>query len=390
VAIPQSGTPEERMAKFSGKHAENMLFLADEADGIDSSIFTAISSCMSGGNCKLLCMFNPRFASGFVYNLIRDKRASVVHMSALNHPNVVQKSNIIPGAVTHEITIRRIHECSIPLYLEDEPDQYSFQVPDFLVGEVVIDDKGAELPPLAPGWRKVTDRRFFHQVLGIFGPEGENQLIQKDWIDKARFRWDDYVSRFGEKPPEAVRPVLGADIADVGDDSSCLCRRYGDWVARFERWKGIHPNESADKIAEVAKFVKSIDVRVDSVGLGCDVPPLLRKQGVKATAVIASEKPTKTHKKDNKEFKFNKMRDQLCWDVAEWVATDTSMLPPDEKLIEEMLCMTYDSDKITGKIRVLSKDQIRKLIGRSPDTFDSLAMTFSQKSRPPRVWSLSN
>lgn len=389
VAIPQSGTPEERMAKFSGKHAPHMMFILDEADAIQNEIFTAIDSCLSGGTVKLLCMFNPRRMSGSCYNLIRDKRANVVHMSAMNHPNVKTKTNVIPGAVTADITIKRINECSIPIFNGEEPDQYCFEVPNFLVGEVAKDDKGFEYPPLSPGWRRVTERRFFHQVLGIFGPEGENQLIQKDWIDKARFRWDDYVSRFGENPPEAVRPVLGADISDIGDDNSALCRRYGDWVARFDRWKGIHPNESADRIAEVAKFVKSHDVKIDGVGLGVDVAPLLRKHGVKATSVIASAKPTKVRKEDNREYKFNKMRDQLCWEVAEWLASDTSMIPPDEKLIEECLVLTYESDKITGKLRVLSKDSIRKLIGRSPDTFDSLALTFAPKNRAPKVWSLS-
>ncbi len=388
VAIPQSGPPEERTAKFSGKHAENLMFICDESDAIDIEIFTGISNCMSGGNVKLLCMFNPKLMSGWVWQQIRDNRANVVHLTAFDHINVQEGQNIFPGAVTREITVKRINECSMPLYHDEEPDQYCFEVPDFLVGTVASNDKGDEYPPLLPGWRRVTERRFFHQVLGRFGPQGENQLIQKDWVDKARFRWDDYVSRFGEKPPELVRPVLGLDISDTGDDSSALCKRYGDWVAPFERWKGISPNESADRVAAVAQFLKSSDVKVDSIGVGADVQPLIRKQGVKASKVVASEKPTKTYKQDGKDLKFNKLRDQICWETAEWFSSDSAMIPPDEKLIEECLVLTYETDKTTGRLRVLSKDNVRKLLGRSPDTFDSLALTFAPKSRAPKIYSM--
>jgi hypothetical protein len=127
-------------------------------------------------------------------------------------------------------------------------------------------------------------------------------------------------------------------------------------------------------------------VNVDSIGIGVDVAPLLRKAGVKASGINIAEKPTKEYKKDEKNvLKFFKLRDQLYWDTAEWIKSDYSMLPPDERLIEEAMCITYEEDKTTRKIRVLSKDKMKDALGRSPDHWDSLTLTFAPKPRSPKA-----
>jgi hypothetical protein len=65
---------------------------------------------MSGGDARLLVMFNPRAELGEAYRMARDGRANVVRLSAMNHPNVLAGEDIIKGAVTRETTVRRINE----------------------------------------------------------------------------------------------------------------------------------------------------------------------------------------------------------------------------------------------------------------------------------------
>jgi hypothetical protein len=73
------------------------------------------------------------------------------------------------------------------------------------------------------------------------------------------------------------------------------------------------------------------------------------------------------------EFKI--LRDQLWWSCREWLRADpTSMLPPDEMLVEELLCPTYEIK--AGKIRIMDKDTMRELLKRSPDRADALCLTF--------------
>lgn len=387
ITIPQSGTDEEKESKVSGKHASHMLFLVDEADAVPDAIFKGIKSCLSGGMCRLLCMFNPRRMSGAVYEMIRDNRANVVHLSAFDHPNVITGEDMIPGAVSREITVRRINEYTMRVHDDDvdKDDSYFFQVPEFLVGAVAENERGVPYPPLPEGWRKITDHVFTYQTLGQYPKGGDNQLIQKDWVDAARVRWDMWVAQYGENPPEGVRPIIGLDIADMGADLNCLCPRYGNWVARLKTWKGVEPNETADIAANIALNLKSADVKTDGIGVGADVAPLIKKQGVKATAVVVSEKPTQKHKKDkDKILKFNRLRDELMWEMREWFEGGEAMIPPDPDLMDELLALTYDDS--LGPIRVISRDKIKSLIGRSPDKMSSLMLTFAKKNRVPRVW----
>jgi hypothetical protein len=52
------------------------------------------------------------------------------------------------------------------------------------------------------------------------------------------------------------------------------------------------------------------------------------------------------------------------------------MIPPSEELRDDLLAMTYSSK--SGKLRVISKDKLKKIIGRSPDEADALALTFAE------------
>ena len=97
VTIPMAGTQAQREAKFSGKHSPHLLFILDEGDAIPDEVYRGIESCMSGGHARLLVMFNPRAEVGEAYRMIRDGRANVVKLSALNHPNVVTGKDEIPG-----------------------------------------------------------------------------------------------------------------------------------------------------------------------------------------------------------------------------------------------------------------------------------------------------
>lgn len=387
LTIPQSGTEAQRESKFSGKHARHMLFIVDEGDAVPDEVFRGIDGCMSGSHERLLVLFNPRSKSGKVYEYIVGGEANVVELQAFNHPNVILGKDVIPGAVSRHATVQRINKHTIKLLDDEEPDVKSFKVPDFLVGASAPRERKDQMwyPPLEAGWRRVKDDspEFWYKVLAKYPPQGSNQLISTEWIDKARSRWDLYVAVNTEKPPGNVRPIIGLDVADMGDDSNTLCRRYGGFVSRIETWSGVDPSETADKAADKAIEYKSQIVNVDSIGVGASVAPSLRKKGVRAARVMASESPTKLPP-DKEKAKFGTIRDQMWWEVRMWLKEDhTAMLPPDDRLRQELEIITYEEDK--GKIRVMSKDKMRSLLGRSPDRGDSLCLTFAPRERAPKV-----
>lgn len=383
VIVPGNNTYLTSLVEHnSGKHSAYLFFILDEGDAIPDEIYRGIDGCMSGENNRLLIMFNPKKEQGAAYRYIQTGRANVVSLSAFSHPNVISGYDVIPGAVSRAKTLERINEQTEALREGEEPNSECFEVPEFLVGTTTKNGKGIDYPPLKAGYRKIREQEFYYKVLGRYPAKGEDQLISRDWVDAARNRWDLYVAQFGEKPPEGIRPVIGLDVADMGEDENCLIARYGGYVEMPEKWHGVDPGETSEYAADIARDKKSLVVNVDSIGVGADVAPNIRRQKVKAARIMTSEKPTERPKK--KKALFRKLRDQLWWDIRDWLENDnTAMLPPSNTLIEELLVATYEERE--GKIVIMSKEKMKKLLRRSPNEADALCLTFAPKPQPPQV-----
>ncbi len=191
----------------------------DEADAVPDEVFKGIESCMSGGNARLLCMFNPRQEQGEVYRMIRDGRANVARLNAFDHPNVVTGKDEIPGAVTRATTVRRINEWARPLNADEQKDSECFKLPAFLEGATARSQSGQQYQPLKPGYYKVMNPAFSYMVLGQYPAQGSTKLISREWVSAARSRWDSYVIEHGEKPPAFSSPIAGLDVAEYGTDA---------------------------------------------------------------------------------------------------------------------------------------------------------------------------
>lgn len=373
VTIPMSGTAAQREAKFSGKHSPHLLFIVDEGDAVPDEVYRGIESCMSGGHARLLVMFNPRAEAGEVYRMERDGRANVVHLSALNHCNVITGKDNIPGAVNRETTIRRVNEWCRPLATGEQVDSECFELPSFLEDLTAKSQSGQEYPPLKPGWYKIMDPAFSYMVLGRYPAQGSTQLISIDWISKARARWDSYVSKHGEVPPSHTSAIMGLDVGEFGTDANVSCFRYGGYVERLVAWSGVDTVKTGDKATAEYMGRDVVRVNVDATGIGAGVAPHMQRGGCSAHPVKVASSPTEATELG--EFKI--LRDQLWWAVREWLRTDTgAMLPPDELLIEELQTPTYEV--VNGKVRVMKKATMRELLKRSPDRADALCLTFCQ------------
>ena len=77
---------------------------------------------------------------------------------------------------------------------------------------------------------------------------------------------------------------------------------------------------------------------------------------------------------NNKKF-FNK-RAEILWSCAQWVLNGGA-LPNVPELVEEMTSVTYT---YKGDRMIMEpKDKVKERIGRSPDYFDALAITFAEE-----------
>jgi len=374
VAIPTSGTEAQREAKFAGKHAPHILFIVDEGDAVPEEVYRGIESCMSGGDARLLIMYNPRNQSGPVWIKERDKLANIVTLSALDHPNVRSGADgKAPGAVTRAKVVARMNLWSSPLVDGEKPDDECFEVPSFLVGETAEAPNGQMYPPLPAGWRRVTNPALWYMVFGQYPTAGANQLISRSWLSAARARWDAYAAQHGTAPPIGAPPVMGLDVADLGGDANAACFRHGGWVAPLVTWGGVDVIATGDRAAALYAERDADKANVDGTGVGAGVAPYMMRKGCSAWKVMVGSKPTRT----TEEGEFAQLRDQLWWMCREWLRTDPgAMLPPDEALLEELAAPAYSVKG--GKVKVMDKDTMRALLKRSPDRADALCLTFAE------------
>ena len=378
VTIPSSGTDQEKEAKFSGKHQEHMLFIFDEGDALPDCVYRGTESCMSGGHVRMLIMFNPRQTSGAVYRMVRDRQANIVYLSAFNHPNVITGTDVIPGAVNRDTTVRRINEWARPFVPGEKVESESlFDLPEFLNHAIAERKGGGFYPPLQPGQYVIVNPALAYMVLGRYPAQGSNQLISREWVSRARSRHDAYVSQFGDIPPVGSEGIMGLDCAEFGNDYNAAVARYGGYVTALkperDLWGGIDMIETG---LRAAQWYKSHDrvtsARVDATGVGSGVAPHMQTLGCVAIGVKGACSPTIAI--DIGEFRH--LRDQLWWQLREWLRADNSaMLPPDEELIEELLTPIYEIKE--GKIVVSSQDDLKEILGRSPNKADALRQTFA-------------
>ena len=386
VTVPGNETYLTSLVEHnSGKHSPVLIFLIDEGDALPKSIYEAIESCMSGGFARLVISYNPRSKTNPVYQMARSGNANVIKLSAFNHPNVICGKNLVPGAVTREATCRRIAEWTRPL-IRGESLENTFEVPTFLVGVQPLKNDGVSyLPKITTGRRKIIQPEFSYMVLGEASSMADNQLIDREWCVQAMERYKIWTLVHGMVPPVAVSTIMGLDVAEFGKDFSVATFRTGGFVRPQIVWGGVNVTETS-YVAEKHFLENQCEsVFVDSNGLGAGVWSNLISRNINAHRIMVQGSPTKLADMEGEILgEFDRIRDQMWWNVREWLRTDpNAMLPTGESeeqygLIDQLCSATYKRATGTNRIKICGNEVMEeKLNGKSPDHATSLALTFA-------------
>ena len=205
------------------------------------------------------------------------------------------------------------------------------------------------------------------------------QLIPADWLRAAQARHREVPGT--DRPPNRSRPLtsIGVDVARGGTDSTVLIERYGPYYAP----PVLIPSTTARTGPEVATHVlrhsrNEAPMVIDANGVGASVYDHL-SQNLGLENAIAWVGSTQSHRRDqSNKFGFPNRRSEVYWRLRE--ALDPSsqvnlMIPDDPELTEELLSMTWEEQN--GKIKVIAKKDLIKILGRSPDKADALTLAFS-------------
>ena len=235
-----------------------------------------------------------------------------------------------------------------------------------------------------------TSAVFQRRVLGEFATSEEDSIIPLAWIEAAVERWYEW-DRLGR--PGAVFS-LGVDCARTGEDAEVLAPRFVVEAAggrpRIEAIGDLESHAYTDNIMQTAGRVLRAVTRwpgvrpiIDVVGLGAGVVDRSREQGIEVEAFNAG---AGTDARDQSgELGFLNVRAASWWGMRERLdpaGPSCVALPPDDQLLGDLTAPKWDVTS-AGKIRVESKDDIKKRLGRSPDKGDAVVMAFW--SRPPRI-----
>lgn len=306
---------KEQPEAFQGLHSENMLFIVDEASGVDDIIFQVGEGSMSSKGAKTLLCGNPTRTSGYFYDAFHSMRG-------------FWKPIRVGCAESSQVTHEQI-------------DRYEKQY-------------------------GVDSNIYRVRVLGEFPREGDDTVIPLHLIESAVTRDVDML--------RGSDPVWGLDVARFGDDRSTLAKRRANHLLEpVKEWRnkdlmqlcGIIVNEYAE-----TKHKPDV-IYVDSIGLGAGVADRLAELGLPVMGINVSESSAVGEK-------FMRLRDELWWKAREWFRGLDVKIPDDDRLIAELSIPTYDFTS-GGKIKVESKDEIKKrtMQGMSPDRADSFCLTFA-------------
>jgi hypothetical protein len=196
----------------------------------------------------------------------------------------------------------------------------------------------------------------------------ENALFAPDWINKA-------IEQKGVSPGERR---AGIDVARFGRDKTVYCLRDGGVCL------GIHTRERQDTMETVGWARSLIDsdepikTAVDVIGIGAGVYDRLKEEGYSVSGVNVGAKPVGD---DDEPTKFFNLKAQMMWYLKDLFkpgpdGKSSISIPNDPDLIQELKEVRYGFDS-RKRIKVESKEDMKKRLGRSPDKLDALMLAFA-------------
>lgn len=163
----------------------------------------------------------------------------------------------------------------------------------------------------------------------------------------------------------------GVDVARFGDDASALAKRCDNTLLEpVIEWYKQDTMVTAGIVKQHydAAKVKPTKIYVDVIGIGAGVADRLRELGLPVVGINVAESPAM---KDQ----YERLRDELWFRGREWFESLAVAFPRDEDTIGELTLPTFRTTS-TGKIKVESKDELKKRGVKSPNRADAFLLTF--------------
>lgn len=345
---------------FQGMHGPHILVIADEAAGLSETVWEGIFSVLKGAHTRLLAIGNPTSIDGRFFAAFNSDRWKTFHISAFDTPNLQGNGIVIPGLVTEEDV------------------------------ENAKEDWGEESP------------LYVARILGRFPDVMEDTLITISMVERAgQGIWTpDEMAQ--EDPNEQTE--IGADFARYGSDENVFIARRGrlafDWdsfgatalgrtgvmtaAGRLKRFieKHYQAHKEATRITG-----KRMVVRCDAVGLGGGVPDRLRELQIEGNLprdieIIDMNAGSKAQDPN----RYYDAGTEWWAGLADRLKEERAYGPvfAQKRALAQLTRRKYHvlSD---GRMKLESKEEMRKRGLPSPDWGDAIAFAYAESKGPERV-----
>lgn len=252
---PKSSGGDINHSASGRHHPYNQIALIEEGQGVRESVWVPVEGmCASDGNI-IISSFNPTRPWGPTWDRARRGSYLVRHLDAFDHPNVIERREVVRGAISHRVTDARVAECrdrgryGPPSEGDVLPDphfnDFVYALPPQLAGGALgtgSDDPTAPTTPLMAPTAEPPGRRsdgilgspagtprvyrptetFQALVRGQWPQSSDGGLFEPGSIDASMERWS--AAEDSTTPPDAI----GIDPAREGDDDTCAAPRWGE------------------------------------------------------------------------------------------------------------------------------------------------------------------
>lgn len=223
-------------------------------------------------------------------------------------------------------------------------------------------DNGEYGPERIQSLRQEMSAEAFRQEMECdFTASAFNVLIRIDDVTAAASR------TYTENDISMAPKIMGVDVARFGNDRCVIIRRQGLVAFEPKTYRDI------DNMTFAAYLMHEIDswqpdaVFVDA-GRGEGVIDRCRQMGYDITEVNFGSRSVYPEKYANKRVEM--------WDAAAAWIKSGGALPQSPELKSELTFPEYSFDS-ANRMKLMSKEEIKELTGKSPDIADSLALTFA-------------
>lgn len=339
--VYMKGYPEEWFAvartaskpdALQGFHAEDLLFIIDEASGVADSIFEPVLGALSTPGARLLMCGNPTQLSGFFYDSHNKNRANYARFHIDG-----RKSARVPQDFVNTI---------IQMYGEDSD---VFRV----------------------------------RVAGEFPLQEDDIFIPISLVERSIHT--EYVPR-----PEPHLVHIGCDVARFGDDKTVIGYKVDEQAQFHKKRQGQDTMKTADDIILLGeelvrryKLTSPIPVKVDDGGVGGGVVDRLRqvKRGdperfwwLEVYPVKFGQRIKHKYYHDSTTYMMSVVKKLLQpFDEEGNKKPVELILPDDDDLVAQLSGRKYELTE-ASKIKIESKKEVKKRGQPSPDEADCVLL----------------